>query len=294
MAPPSKKKRAALRRERGPKRRMMDQQEGNGFPIMELPGGVLGHVVTILHEPSDILNLALTCHGLRVICEGVARTFIDGATDEKRNNLPQVNLPTTCDLNSPGRSSSFASWGFFSKYQQILKHQEGLTFDQLVGDVEYSDPNDKSKITSSGERGFGVSNRIMRSGVHRATFEFSGEGMSGRGAIFIGIARPMDYQRIALHGYQYTYPSSEPVRKKYPSAWRDEVIINIVQHSSSGNTWLYKGLEAITINENVDFPFSNGDRIGLVLNLDAGTLSMHKNGIYVGELCSGLEGEYLW
>mmetsp|Transcript_9756 Transcript_9756/g.23871 ORF Transcript_9756/g.23871 Transcript_9756/m.23871 type:complete len:288 (+) Transcript_9756:193-1056(+) len=268
----------------------MNQQSENIFPMMELPDGIMGQIVTILHEPREILNLALTCQRLGNICEGVARAFIDGATDKERSNLPQINLPTTHDLRSPYRSSSFGNWGLISKYQQILKHRESLKFDQIVGGAEYSDPNDMSRIAVNGE-GFGVSNRIMRSGVHRATFEFSGQGGV---YVHVGIARPMDYQRIALHGYQYTYPSSEPVRKKYPSAWRDEVIINIVQHSSSGNTWLYKGLEAITINENVDFPFSNGDRIGLVLNLDAGTLSMHKNGIYVGELCSGLEGEYLW
>eukprot|EP00578_Thalassiosira_sp_NH16_P013124 CAMPEP_0181124102 /NCGR_PEP_ID=MMETSP1071-20121207/26283_1 /TAXON_ID=35127 /ORGANISM="Thalassiosira sp., Strain NH16" /LENGTH=171 /DNA_ID=CAMNT_0023209347 /DNA_START=176 /DNA_END=687 /DNA_ORIENTATION=+ len=166
----SKKKRAALRLERGPKRRMLDQQR---FPFMELPEGILRHVATILHEPSEILNLALTCQGLRNVSEGVARTFIDGATDEERSNLPQVNLPTTRDLIVPGRSRSFASWGLISKYQQILKHRESLKFDQIVGGAEYSDPNDMSRIAVNGE-GFGVSNRIMRSGVHRATFEFSG------------------------------------------------------------------------------------------------------------------------
>mmetsp|Transcript_32514 Transcript_32514/g.78705 ORF Transcript_32514/g.78705 Transcript_32514/m.78705 type:complete len:106 (-) Transcript_32514:141-458(-) len=43
-----------------------------------------------------------------------------------------------------------------------------------------------------------------------------------------------------------------------------------------------------------DERFGINDKIGLVLNLDAGTLWMFKNGIYRGELCSGLEGEYLW
>ena len=196
------------------------------LPILELPDGVLGHIATISHEPSEILNLALTCQGLQNICEGVARAAIDGATEEEWNNLPQVNLPTTRDLRSPGRSCSFGNWGLISKYQQILKHREGLKFDQIVGCVEYSDSNDMSKITCpyfSNYSGFGVSNRIMRSGVHRATFKFSGQGM-----VDLGIARPMDYKRIALYGYQYTYPSAEPVTEKYPGAWRDEATTNAV------------------------------------------------------------------
>ena len=167
----------------------MNQQSESICPMMDLPDGILGQIVTILHEPREILNLALTCQRLRNICEGVARAFIDGATDEERSNLPQVNLPTTRDLSSPGRSSSFATWGLISKYQQILKHQEGLKFDQIAGVVEYSYPNHMSKITNPYGTGFGASNRIMRSGVHRATFEFSGHG-----GVRLGIARPMDYK----------------------------------------------------------------------------------------------------
>lgn len=260
---------------------------------MELPKGVLGHIATILHEPSEILNLALTCRALRNVCEGVVRAAIDGATDEERSNLPQVNLPAAHDLKSRHRSSSFRNWGLISKYQQILKHREGLKFDQIVGGVKYSDSNDTSGITISGGRGFGVSNRIMRSGVHRATFN-----ISDRGTVEVGIVRPMDYKRIALHSYQYTYPSAELVTEKYPSAWRDEdeISINGLLLHSLGYTCLYKGLKATptSICEKVGLRFDTDDEIGLVLNLDAGTLSMHKNGICVGELCSGLEGEYLW
>jgi len=286
----SKKKRAALRLERGPKRRMLDQQR---FPFMELPEGILRHVATILHEPSEILNLALTCQGLRNVSEGVARTFIDGATDEERSNLPQVNLPTTRDLIVPGRSRSFASWGLISKYQQILKHRESLKFDQIVGGAEYSDPNDMSRIAVNGE-GFGVSNRIMRSGVHRATFEFSGQGGV---YVHVGIARPMDYKRIALCGNQYEGPADRCVLEKYPSTWRDEDSINDVQFSNYHELLLYKGLEE-NYDWNRDSPesvrFGINDRIELLLNLDAGTLSMLRNRIYVGELCSGLEGEFVW
>ena len=284
----------------------MNQLSGNEVPIMELPNGVLRHVATILHEPSEILNLALTCQGLRVICEGVARAVIDGATDEERSNLPQVNLPTTRDLSSPDRSHSFRNWGLISKYQQIFKHREGLKFDQVVGGVKYSDPNDMSKIIFSEGSGFGASNRIMRSGVHRATFELSGNGMA-----WLGIVRPMDYKRIALynnrciapegqrvtglrHRHRIDTPTDVPVLKKYPMAWGDEVNTNAVLLSYSGHKILYKGLERTCDRRNIRLCFDINDKIGLVLDLDTGTLSVSKNGSYVGELCSGLEGEYVW
>jgi len=136
----------------------------------------------------------------------------------------------------------------------------------------------------------------MRSGVHRASFEFR----SGRPArpwvgVQLGIVRPMNYKLIYWSGNRYgDYPTSKQVTEKYPSPWRDEVNINAVLLSQYGGVDLCKGLEETYTPQNVRLQFDVNDRIGLVLNLDAGTLSMHKNGIYVGELCSGLEGEYLW
>ena len=91
-------------------------------------------------------------------------------------------------------------------------------------------------------------------------------------------------------------PPHDSVKEKYPSAWRDEISINVVLHSRFGQTYLSRGIEPITFtpNRNDGLRFGMNDKIGLVLNLDYGTLSMYKNEIYVGKLCSGLEGEYLW
>ena len=105
----------------------------------------------------------------------------------------------------------------------------------------------------------------------------------------------MDYKGISLHSNLHGYPADQLVMEKYPSKWRNEDNINALLLSSLGDTWECRGLERTnTWNENTGLRCGVNDKIVLLLNLDAGTLSMHKNGIYVGELCSGLEGEYLW
>ena len=40
--------------------------------------------------------------------------------------------------------------------------------------------------------------------------------------------------------------------------------------------------------------FNNGDEIGMLLDLNVGTLSIYKNGRYLGILKDGLAGEYCW
>jgi len=134
----------------------------------------------------------------------------------------------------------------------------------------------------------------MRSGVHRASFTFSSAEYWWDKPVMLGIVRPMNYERIDRCGNQYSYPTVEQVIQKFPSPWRDEVNSNAFLLCQYGQAYLCKGLEERYIRRKDELCFDLNDRIGLVLNLDAGTLSMHKNGTYVGELCSGLEGEYLW
>mmetsp|Transcript_35854 Transcript_35854/g.64573 ORF Transcript_35854/g.64573 Transcript_35854/m.64573 type:complete len:125 (-) Transcript_35854:223-597(-) len=96
--------------------------------LLALPDEVLKRIASQLHDPNQLLTLALTCKHLQTVVEGVAHAFIDGATDEERNNLPQVNLPMTNSEEWVGRN-----WGVITKYQLILKHRESLRFDQIFG-----------------------------------------------------------------------------------------------------------------------------------------------------------------
>ena len=44
----------------------------------------------------------------------------------------------------------------------------------------------------------------------------------------------------------------------------------------------------------IDDPTSNHEEVGLLLDLDKGTLSFYRSGVYEFTIASGLKGEYVW
>jgi len=269
----------------------MSQRNGTEG-LLALPDEVLGRIASQLHDPNQLLTLALTCNYFKKVVEGAAQTFIDVcATDEERNNLPQVNLLMADTEEWVGRN-----WGIVTKYRLILKHRESLQFDQIVGYVEHTEGDKSNLHTIPGRRvanGFGSSNRIMRSGVHKVIFELGGVAEA---SAMIGIARPMDYNNKALYDHRNRYrfdPRDDGIKAKYPPAWQGENQVNIVMWSLFGHIFLSRGQEneyCFLRNDG----FNESDRVGFLLNMDNGTLALYRNGNHVGEIASGLVGEYVW
>ena len=97
--------------------------EGDGKGLVELPVDVLKHIALLFNDPATLLKLALTCKHLQWAVEGAAQAFIDAdATDEERNNLPRVDLPTA----DVGGERASRRWGVIAKYKLILNHREPL------------------------------------------------------------------------------------------------------------------------------------------------------------------------
>mmetsp|Transcript_25087 Transcript_25087/g.46217 ORF Transcript_25087/g.46217 Transcript_25087/m.46217 type:complete len:301 (+) Transcript_25087:104-1006(+) len=269
--------------------------------LLALPDEVLKRIASQLHDPNQLLTLALACKHFKKVVEGAAQTFIDVcATDEERNNLPPVDLPVADSKKWVGRN-----WGVIDKYQVVLKHRESLRFDQIVGDVGHKE-GDKSTLRAIPGRmipigmsvpiGMGSSNRIMRSGVHRAIFEFDGPA---RGSVMIGIDRPMDYNNKTLYEDPHRFdPSDDGIEAKYLPAWQGENQVNVVLWSSgfgTENILLCRGQN----NENRRLRndrLKTAGRVGFLLDMDNGTLARYMNGNHVSTItiATGLVGEYVW
>eukprot|EP01046_Picozoa_sp_COSAG06_P049167 COSAG06_NODE_7511_length_2479_cov_8.699580_4_plen_297_part_00 len=109
-----------------------------------------------------------------------------------------------------------------------------------------------------------ASKAIMRAGRHYAQFTVV------RGtAMFFGVIRPgwdveggQDAHRVDGHCFYYTHSGT-----RYPGA-RD-----------------WKGKQSAE---------EEGDRIGLLLDLDQGTMTVYKNDERLGVMVTGLSGEYSW
>jgi len=242
----------------------------------------------ISYLPSvDLLNLALTCKRFSVsnsddkisLIEESARIAIhDIATEEQLAALPHYD----------GES-------LLADYHYLQFMRQALTFDQLVGDVDYVNREDRSCVRHNGDNTWNTafSNNVLRAGKHYALFSIT--PLSDKKSLMIGVMRPgkadqnasgypveeqfyQNFSRNMGHGednskvhccmYYYNYGSC------FTCYWNTD--------EAYGSTW--RGSESM----------SNGDVIGMLLDLDEGTLSVYKNGRKLGVMQSGLAGPYCW
>ena len=155
-------------------------------------------------------------------------------------------------------------------------------------------PNLLVQLQVSVEVRLGSSNRIMRSGVHRACFE-----LLGNATIVIGITIPMDYYSNSLYtDLDSVYPRDSGITGKYPHVVHGENKINVVtlvvsKYNYNGHVMLYMGQCGYDFGS-VMGRFYPVDIVGFVLDMDNGTMNIYKNGNCDGKVISGLGGEYVW
>ena len=255
-------------------------------------------VKIISYLPSvDVLNLALTCKRfgisdddkLSVIKMSTDIIVHDIATEEQLAALPHYD-----------GESSLADY----HYLQLLRAP--LTFDQLVGSVEYVNSGDKSCVrhsynTGSSSWGTAFSNNILRTGKHYVSFTVH----SDRRSLFIGVMRPgkasqnesgypfdtrfyQSFSRNMGHGEQNNENSihccmyNVCTGKCRSSDWRDSD--EGIRGSKAYEVETWEGMEFMT----------SDDEMGMLLNLDEGTLSVYKNGRKLGVMKRRLSGQYCW
>ena len=246
----------------------------------------------ISYLPSiDLLSLGLTCKRfgisdddkLSVIKMSADILVHEIATEEQLAALPHYD----------GESS-------LADYHYLQLMREPLTFDQLVGDIDYVNTDDKScVIHGRNTAGFGTafSNNTLRAGKHFATFALKIENNKN---VMVGIMRPGQANQYAcnlpLHKQDFYQNFSR-------SIGRGKCNNNVhccMYNSSDGNCYS-TGWEDYGDGRTCDVTkwdgsesMSSGGEIGLLLDLDEGTLSVYKNGRKLGVMKKELAGEYCW
>ena len=189
-----------------------------------------------------------------------------------------------------------------------------LYFEQLIGsadEIRYSQPGDKSIISlrsHGSHHATAISNQEMRAGRHYVTFHVT--GVQGRIYPEFGVIRPIkDWDKKGLHNFDpLCYESHLHKYRKLLLAektdeWGDDLHI-CSYHSDEGKcscaNWNdddqdddddwdgdeWEGMEPADIVNNL--------AVGLLLDLDAGTLSVFKDGRKLGVMKEGLAGAYCW
>ena len=293
--------------------------------VNELSDDIMAHVLDYLY-PADIICLACTSKSISKSITNVwmckmscFRIRTEGLSDHYRQT---INLARTDDqyeqdlfvlrfpFNQVDYSVKYGScpWRYLRFYQQYIKHmKEDLRFDQVVGSMVHHDGRRNSivpKERSEFAKGFGISNRIMRTGVFRVTFFV--QDILCHGKLF-GITRPSQYNSFRRYLLE---PDPRCVRhaRSYPEIYQRRTSINAAMISD----FQVNGIHACTFNGN---PQINEHRIrgsrqfplgsrknGSILSLE---LRMNSNGtdgslllIYPDHaplvVATKLSGEYVW
>ena len=272
----------------------------------------------------DLVNLSLTCRkfgssngdGLSSM-EDTARQIICNAKQEERDALPRM-----------------ADQSYIELYSELEQYRAPRIFDQLIGGdkpyllnnkfeisqgLQYV-KNDKSHIKlfyyEDGSRSAtAICNHRMRAGKHYVTLT-----MGGAGTKDFGIIRPIkNWNKEGLYSFDpllYVYhhelqqqrterwggssvhycatmaPSADWNGGCYWSGWEGK------EGSNDFHDWLGLGFH----DPNGGFSYADSeldslepdDKIGMLLDLDFGTLAVYKNGRRLGIMKDGLSGEYCW
>ncbi|EJK70971.1 hypothetical protein THAOC_07628, partial [Thalassiosira oceanica] len=240
-------------------------------------------LLAALLDARDLCQVSLTCKtlggkranavdGLSLVEEASRRLF-ECASDWERSCLPK-----------------YPDEGWIELFRHLMMLRSKLTFDQLVGsNIKHGE--ERSIIRAAGQYHTSsalCSNQVMRSGRHFVLF--TGDGN-------FGVVRPVQINRSDFG--EDELKSFYPVMGRFweyllgqrTTRWTDSNVhfccVSIIGNSfwcdwtSSNPPMRIGGLQ------------SNAP-IGLLLDLDEGTLSMYQNGQRLATLKDGLSGEYCW
>ena len=239
----------------------------------------------ISYIPSiDVLSLALTCKRFGVLFDTVDDSIIkesariavqDIATEEELATLPYYD----------GENA-------LTNYHYLQFMRGPLMFDQLVN-AKYLNEEDKTCVLHSGVGGWAtaISNNILRAGKHYVTFE------TYNMSVQIGVMRPGKANQIANglptspEFYQnFTQRLGQGGEHVVDNSIRCCTLDKIRGYCVSSNWYDDPIFESW---EGMEQTFGNFN-LGMLLDLDEGTLSVYINRRKLGVMKSGLAGPYCW
>ena len=260
--------------------------------LSRLDRGLVTHILSFLGTYLELRNLALTCKSFGwhqpgswqdlPFAEEVARRVVRS----ERNGIEGTRI--TLSQYARGRTT----------WLSILREsEEPLKFDTLFGRGIRHANEDKTSVRCGINAGMCTavaSNFVMISGVHYAEFHIVG------GTAFIGIVRPMpnlDPVRFANDNFHFFRPSLyDDFLAARTDKWGNGNVhvcdCNIFYGKMSWTNWDSEKQLAVDW-EGMEY-CEEGDTLGMLLNLNDGTLTVYKNNRRLGVMKDGLSGSYCW
>ena len=227
-----------------------------------------------------------------LVNEAAHQRFRQSATDEERGQLPEYDDESDVGL-----------------CRALEQLRQPLCFDELVGDG--FGPQEHPAIvtrTGLGDWSTAMSGHVMRGGRHFVEFSIPNDERDRR-YVYLGVIRPVsltdgidyeaDWKGLV---YPMTVSSSltpalaAKLSSQRTAKWGDSNVHCCAYRCDSGNlTWTNWGKKHdFSSNWRGIERLGGSGTVGLLLDLNEGTLSVFKNGRRLGVIKDGLGGEYCW
>lgn len=269
---------------------------------------IIAQISSFVGTSRELLNLALTCKSFGwqqpasppkwSIAEEVARQTVRSGQndiDGVRITLPQYAKGMSSWLRTTLPQYATITW------LKILHESERpLKFDTVLGSGIELSCCKRTLITDEGDiTGTAIaSNYVMESGIHFAEFSIVG------GRPYLGIVRPipnLDPYRFSDDDGHFHFMSGhhdDYFMASRTDEWGTSNVHACEYNSSDGSMNRDDWEGDIEHDEGLDWEgmesCEGGDTIGMLLNLDSGTLSVYKNDRRLGVMKDGLSGSYCW
>jgi len=270
----------------GSNKRLKTDHVGSG--LLSFDNDIIALGIGPFLQSNDMLRLALSCRRFGLAGKGGSNDI--SLMEEAAMRLVSSDGTTAAERACIPRADG-ESWMGIHHELQVLR--QPLFFDQLVGDgIEY-DAEDKATVCSC-SKGFSTAlgNMVMRAGKHYVEFE---RDDCEYNFVQVGIMR-----RIKGLGERGMWEFS-PLRngkkllqektEKWGSGNVHAVLCNL---GGTLDTNWSDWDKRLPPDEGVYYNVGSG-KLGMLLDLDEGTLTVYKNGRSRGvKVKSGLTGEYCW
>lgn len=186
------------------------------------------------------------------------------------------------------------------RYQKLLDLRQPLEFHQVAGKNEYLEGNEVHSPSWNGPdwapNVAALGKHVMRTGKHYATFKQVGDIlMFGGSMVSVGIIRPVDLSKKRMKEFlpwdKKHYPGMADANRT--AGWGGKVDYAVYNTNGGACFFGYWDNPSPKEKEETNWWWSGREHTpwnqecGLLLDLDAGTLAVYKNGRRLGVLVDG-------